>query len=242
MNKGTPKEATALVNELIEKVKNVDSEVLIAVPYTVLSTVSELVAGTNIVVAAENAHQADEGAYTGEISAKFLAEMGVNHVVLGHSERREYFGETDEIVNEKVKASLNWGVRPIVCIGETLEEREAGKEFDVVKTQLLGALKDVPANRVAAHVTIAYEPVWAIGTGKTASAEQAEEICKFVRETLAELYCEEVAENTRILYGGSMKPTNAEELLGQANIDGGLIGGASLKADQFAEIAEVYKA
>lgn len=242
MNKGTPKEATTLVNELIEKVKNVDSEVLIAVPYTVLSTVSELVAGTNIVVAAENAHQADEGAYTGEISAKFLAEMGVNHVVLGHSERREYFGETDEIVNEKVKASLNWGVRPIVCIGETLEEREAGKEFDVVKTQLLGALKDVPANRVAAHVTIAYEPVWAIGTGKTASAEQAEEICKFVRETLAELYCEEVAESTRILYGGSMKPANAEELLGQANIDGGLIGGASLKAEQFAEIAEVYKA
>ena len=242
MNKGTPKEATTLVNELIEKVKNVDSEVLIAVPYTVLSTVSELVAGTNIVVAAENAHQADEGAYTGEISAKFLAEMGVNHVVLGHSERREYFGETDEIVNEKVKASLNWGVRPIVCIGETLEEREAGKEFDVVKTQLLGALKDVPANRVAAHVTIAYEPVWAIGTGKTASSEQAEEICKFVRETLAELYCEEVAESTRILYGGSMKPANAEELLGQANIDGGLIGGASLKAEQFAEIAEVYKA
>ncbi len=209
MNKGTPKEATALVN-------------------------SELVAGTNIVVAAENAHQADEGAYTGEISAKFLAEMGVNHVVLGHSERREYFGETDEIVNEKVLASLNWGVRPIVCIGETLEEREAGKEFEVVKTQLLGALKDVPANRVAAHVTIAYEPVWAIGTGKTASSEQAEEICKFVRETLAELYCEDVAANTRILYGGSMKPANAEELLGQANIDGGLIGGASLKADDFA--------
>ena len=242
MNKGTPKEATALVNELIEKVKNVDSEVLIAVPYTVLGTVSELVAGTNIVVAAENAHQADEGAYTGEISAKFLAEMGVNHVVLGHSERREYFGETDEIVNEKVLASLNWGVRPIVCIGETLEEREAGKEFEVVKTQLLGALKDVPANRVAAHVTIAYEPVWAIGTGKTASSEQAEEICKFVRETLAELYCEDVAANTRILYGGSMKPANAEELLGQANIDGGLIGGASLKADDFAAIAEVYKA
>ena len=137
---------------------------------------------------------------------------------------------------------MNWGVRPIVCIGETLEEREAGKEFEVVKTQLLGALKDVPANRVAAHVTIAYEPVWAIGTGKTASSEQAEEICKFVRETLAELYCEDVAANTRILYGGSMKPANAEELLGQANIDGGLIGGASLKADDFAAIAEVYKA
>ena len=242
MNKGTPAEAAALLNEIIPAVKDVDSEVLAAVPYTVLATASELTEGTNVHIAAENAHFEDEGAFTGEISAKWLAQLGIKNVVLGHSERRQYFAETDETVNKKVLASLNWGVHPIVCVGETLEEREAGKAFDVVKEQVLAALKDVKANRVAAHVTIAYEPVWAIGTGKTATAEQAEEVCKFIRETIAELYCEETAQDTRILYGGSMKPNNAEELLGQENIDGGLIGGASLKADQFAAIAEVYKA
>ena len=240
MNKGTPAEASELINDLIPLVRDVDSEILVAVPYTVLSTVRDLTEGTNIHVAAENAHFEDEGAYTGEISAKWLAEMHINNTVLGHSERRQYYNETDESVNKKVLACLHWGVRPIVCVGETLEDREAGKTFDVVDAEVKAALKDVPALRLASHVTIAYEPIWAIGTGKTATAEQAEEVCAHIRSLIAELYSEEVADSVRILYGGSMKPKNAEELLSQENIDGGLIGGASLKADQFAQIAEVY--
>jgi triosephosphate isomerase len=241
MNKGVPADAEKFVTELLAKVKDVDSEILIAVPYTVLDRLVTLTDATNITVAAENCHFEDEGAYTGEISPKFLAKMGIHNVVLGHSERREYFGETDELVNKKVLAALNWGVRPIICVGESLEQREAGQTFDLVKKQVEAALANVPADRMAAHVTIAYEPIWAIGTGKTATAEQAEEVCAHIRQVIAELYCEETAENTRILYGGSMKAANAAELLGQKNIDGGLIGGASLKADDFSEIAKVYQ-
>lgn len=240
MNLGIAAEATKLLTEVVDAVKDVESEVLVAVPYTVLETALELTAGTNVHVAAQNAHYEDSGAYTGEISAKWLAELGVNNVVLGHSERRQYFNETDETVNKKVLAALNWGVRPIVCVGETLEEREADETFDVVKRQVVAALQGVDAKRVAPQVTIAYEPVWAIGTGKTASSEQAEEVCAYIRELLTELYGEEVAQDTRIQYGGSMKPENAAELLSQPNIDGGLIGGASLDATQFAAIAEVY--
>lgn len=240
MNKGTVKEATDFLTELVPAIADVESEVLVAVPYTVLETARDLTDGTNVHVAAQNAHFEDEGAFTGEVSAKWLAEAGIKNVVLGHSERRQYFNETDETVNKKVLASLNWGVRPIVCVGETLEERENNETFEVVKTQVVAALQDVPALRVGSHVTVAYEPVWAIGTGKTATAEQAEEVCKYIRGVVAELYDTETADSLRIQYGGSMKPANAAELLGQENIDGGLIGGASLDVAQFTEIAEVY--
>ena len=241
MNKGTPAEAEKFLTELIPAVAEVDSEVLVAVPYTALDKALALCDATNVQVAAQNCHFEDDGAFTGEISAKFLANMGASHVVLGHSERREYFAETDEIVNKKVHAALNWGVRPIVCVGESLEQREAEETFNLVKKQVEAALQGVDKNRVANHVTIAYEPIWAIGTGKTASAEQAEEVCAYVRKVVAELYDEEVASRTRVLYGGSMKAANAEELLAQENIDGGLIGGASLKVEEFTTIAKVYQ-
>ncbi len=240
MNKGTPAEAEKFLDELIPAVADVDAEVLVAVPYTVLATALEKTASTNVEVAAQNCHYEDNGAYTGEVSARMLAKMGVNHVVLGHSERRQYFNETDEAVNKKVLAALNWGIRPIVCCGETLEQREAGETFDFVKGQIKAALKDVPANRLP-HVTIAYEPIWAIGTGKTATADQAEEVCAFIRKEIAELYDEEAADSMRILYGGSVKAANAEGLFAEKNIDGGLVGGASLKADEFAKIAAVYE-
>lgn len=240
MNKGTPAEAEKFLDELVAKVADADAEVLVAVPFTVLQTALAKTAFTNVQVAAQNCHFEDSGAYTGEISAKMLAKMGVNHVVIGHSERREYFNETDETVNKKVLAALSWGVRPIVCCGETLEQREAGETFDFVKSQIVAALKDVPENRLP-HVTIAYEPIWAIGTGKTATDEQAEEVCAFIRKEIAALYNEEAAEATRILYGGSVKAANAEGLFAQKNIDGGLVGGASLKADEFKAIADVYK-
>lgn len=240
MNKGVPADAVKFLTELMPKVEDADSEVLVAVPFTVLQTALDTTAFTNVKVAAQNCFYEDDGAYTGEISAKMLAYMGIGYVVLGHSERRQYFGETDETVNKKLLAALNWGVRPILCVGESLAQREAGETFDFVKAQVAAALAGVPAARLA-HVTIAYEPIWAIGTGKTASDEQAEEVCAFVRAELAKLYTEETAENTRILYGGSVKADNAEGLFAQANIDGGLVGGASLKAADFAAIAAAYK-
>ncbi len=240
MNKGVPADAQKFLEELMPKVVDADSEVIVAVPFTALQTALDTTAFTNVKVAAQNCYFEDEGAYTGEISAKMLTNMGINYVVLGHSERRQYFAETDEIVNKKVLAALNWGVRPILCVGESLEQREKGETFDFVKQQLSAALKDVPEARLA-HLTIAYEPIWAIGTGKTASDEQAEEVCAFIRKELAQLYSPEAAESTRILYGGSVNAGNAEGLFGQENIDGGLVGGASLKADDFATIAGVYK-
>lgn len=240
MNMGTPAEAEAFLGKLVPAVADVAAEVLVSVPYTALAAALVTVDGSNVQVAAQNCHFEDDGAYTGEISAKMLANMGVGHVVLGHSERREYFAETDADVNKKVHAALKWGVRPIVCVGESLEQREAEETFAVVKAQVEAALEGVSEAKVPSLVTIAYEPIWAIGTGKTASAEQAEEVCAYVRGVIAELYSEDVANRTRILYGGSMKPANAAELLDQANIDGGLIGGASLKVEDFSAIAEVY--
>ncbi len=241
MNKGTPAEASKFIGELLPKIADAQAEVIAAVPSTVLQTALDATAFTNLKVAAQNCFYEDKGAYTGEISAKMLAYMQVPYVVIGHSERRQYFAETDETVNKKVLAALNWGVRPIVCVGESLEQREAGETFNFVKAQVKAALKDVPAERLTSHVTIAYEPIWAIGTGKTASDEQAEEVCAFIRAEIAMLYSQTIAEETRILYGGSVNAENAAGLFAQTNIDGGLVGGASLKADDFASIAAVYQ-
>ncbi|MEM7789945.1 MAG: triose-phosphate isomerase [Verrucomicrobiota bacterium] len=205
--------------------------------FTTLESVSKVVNDSNVSLGAQNMHFEAAGAYTGEISAEMLRHLFCNFVILGHSERREYFGETDSIVNKKTLAALAANLKPIVCIGETLEEREAGKVNQVIKTQLEGALVGITAESADALV-IAYEPVWAIGTGKTATPEMAEEVHAEIRCLLASLIGEEAAEKVRILYGGSMKPGNAPDLLAQPNIDGGLIGGAALKANDFAGIVE----
>lgn len=234
MNK-TPAEAKALLTELIPMVKDADCEVIACVPFVDLSVALEVTEGTNIKIGAENCHWAESGAFTGEISATMLAEMGVPYVVLGHSERRQYFGETDETVNKRTKAALKAGLKPIVCVGELLWERECNITEEVIARQIKLDLFDVSAEDVKKTI-IAYEPVWAIGTGKTATAEQAEEVCGFIRATLANIYGQDVADAVTIQYGGSMNDGNCEELLSKTNVDGGLIGGASLVAAKFQPI------
>lgn len=236
MNK-TPNEAKVLLNEIAPLVKDADCEVIACVPYVDLSTALEAVKGTNIKIGAENCHWAESGAYTGEISTGMLVEMGVEYVVLGHSERRQYFGETDETVNKRTKAALKAGLKPIVCVGELLWERECDITEEVIARQIKLDLFDVSAEDVKKTI-IAYEPVWAIGTGKTATAEQAEEVCAFIRATLAKLYGQDVANAVTIQYGGSMNDKNCDELVGKENVDGGLIGGASLVAEKFATIVK----
>lgn len=240
MNKGTPADAEKFLTGLVSKVKSVESKVIVGVPYTVLAKAVEVTAGSNVSVAAQNCHFEDSGAYTGEISPEFLARMEVPYVILGHSERREHFGETNEDVNKKIKAALKWGRRPILCVGETLEQRESGETNSLIKEQITGALEGV-AEEALAQIIVAYEPVWAIGTGKTATDEQAQEVCAFVREVLAELYNEEAGKNMKVLYGGSVSPSNVEGLFAQPDVDGGLVGGASLKEDDFATIAKTVK-
>ncbi len=237
MNK-TPSEAKELLTAIIPAVKDADCEVIACVPYVDLSVALEVTKGTNVKIGAENCHWAESGAFTGEISTGMLKEMGVEYVVLGHSERRQYFGETDETVNKRTKAALAAGLKPIVCVGELLWERECDITEEVIARQIKLDLFDVSAEDVKKTV-IAYEPVWAIGTGKTATAEQAEEVCAFIRATLAKLYSEEVADAVTIQYGGSMNDGNADELLSKTNVDGGLIGGASLVAEKFAAIVKV---
>lgn len=234
MNKTRP-EAKALIEELKPLAANAGCEVVICVPFTNLETAVTLTEGTNVKVGAQNCHFAKSGAYTGEISADMLTEMGVEYVVLGHSERRQYFGETDETVNKRTKAALEAGLKPIVCVGELLWERECGITEEVIARQIKLDFFSVSADDLKKCI-IAYEPVWAIGTGKTATADQAEEVCAFIRATLAKLYGEETAEAVTIQYGGSMNAGNAAELLSKTNVDGGLIGGASLKAPDFATI------
>ncbi|MFP4069144.1 MAG: triose-phosphate isomerase [Verrucomicrobiota bacterium] len=214
-----------------------DVTVCLCPPYTSLDAVSKVVNESNVQLGGQNMHFEASGAYTGEISAEMLRHLYCNFVILGHSERRQYFGETDAIVNKKTLAALEANLKPIVCIGETLEERDAGKVNEVIQTQTEGALAGVTAEH-AEQLVIAYEPVWAIGTGKTATPEMAEEVHAEIRKLLAGLIGSGAAEKVRILYGGSMKPENADELLAQKNIDGGLIGGASLKANAFAGIVE----
>ncbi|HZJ68484.1 MAG TPA: triose-phosphate isomerase [Candidatus Eisenbacteria bacterium] len=232
MNAGTPKAAEKVLSELLPLVKDAKNSIVIGVPYTALSKALEVTAYSNVKIAAENCHYEDQGAYTGEVSAKMLAEMGVPYVILGHSERREYYNETDDSVNRKVKAALHWGLRPILCCGETLAQREAGQTFDWIKGQIQNGLKDIPAEKMN-FITIAYEPIWAIGTGKTASDEQAQEVCAYIRKLISEMYGEDIASELRILYGGSVNPANVEGLFAEKDIDGGLVGGASLKPQDF---------
>lgn len=237
MNK-TPKEAKELLTAVAPLVKEADCEVIACVPYVDLCTAIEATQGTNIKIGAENCHWAESGAYTGEISTGMLKELGIEYVVLGHSERRQYFGETDETVNKRAKAALAAGLKPIVCVGELLWERDCDITEEVIARQIKLDLFDIPADEFK-NIIIAYEPVWAIGTGKTATAEQAEEVCAFIRATIAKMLgSEEVANAVTIQYGGSMNDGNADELLGKENIDGGLIGGASLVAEKFAAIVK----
>jgi len=213
------------------------AEVVICPTFTALDAAGKAVKGTHIDLGAQNMHWEASGAYTGEIAVDMLKELGCNYVILGHSERRQYFGETDEGVNKKAKAALAAGLHPIICVGETLEQREAGETERIVSEQVRGSLADLGQDGWVSTI-IAYEPVWAIGTGLTASPEQAQAVHAFIREILTDMADESVAEAVRIQYGGSMKPGNAAELLGQQDIDGGLIGGAALKADSFAAIIQ----
>lgn len=226
----TPSEAVKLVEELKALVVNDDVDVVYCVPAIDIVPVVEAVKGTNVQVGAENFYIEDKGAYTGEISAPMLVDAGVKYVIIGHSERREYFKEDDAFLNKKVKKAIASGLTPILCCGETLEQREMGVTMDWIRLQIKSDLAGVAADDVK-NLVIAYEPIWAIGTGKTATSDQAEEVCKGIRELIAEVYDTDTAEAVRIQYGGSMNAGNAKELLAKPNIDGGLIGGASLKAE-----------
>ena len=234
MNKTRP-EAKALITDLIPLVKDAGCDVVICVPFTNLETALELTQGTNIKVGAENCHFEKSGAFTGEISADMLTEMGVEYVIIGHSERRQYFGETDGTVNQRTRAALAAGLKVILCVGELLEQREMGVTEEVVGMQVKVALQNVTAQELK-NVIIAYEPVWAIGTGKTATSDQANEVNAFIRSTVERLYGKAAADGLTVQYGGSMNAKNADELLAQPDIDGGLIGGASLKAPDFSAI------
>ncbi len=231
MNK-TAGEAVELAEAIKEKYNNHDVDVVLCPPFTNLYAVNQVVKNSPIGLGAQNIYWEEYGAYTGEICAGMLKSVGCQFVIIGHSERRQYFNETDETVNKRVKKALESEITPIICVGEVLSEREAGETNDVVARQVRGALAGLD-RAGAAKIVIAYEPVWAIGTGKVATPEQAQQVHKMIRGLLAELYDNELAESVRIQYGGSMKPENAAELLSQPDIDGGLIGGASLKADAF---------
>jgi triosephosphate isomerase len=231
----TNAEAAALVAALKPLLRGAEAETVLCVPYTCLATVAELTRGTGISVGAQNVAWADKGAFTGEISAAQLTELGVRFVSIGHSERRAMFGETDATVNARVKQALKYALKPIICVGETLAEREGGATESVVERQTRGAFDGVAAEELK-NAVLAYEPVWAIGTGKTATAEQAQETIAFIRSVAASLYGAAVADALRIQYGGSMNASNAGELMAKPDIDGGLIGGASLKAEDFAMI------
>jgi triosephosphate isomerase len=237
MNK-TPSEAIAFVKELIPRLAGAKSEVVVGVPFVALQGVVEALKGSNIKVAAQNMHYEEKGAYTGEVSAGMLKDIGVDYVIIGHSERRQYFGETDASVNKKVLAAIGANLIPIVCVGESLGEREQGVTPEIVRRQIKIALLGVDRELLlGSRLVVAYEPIWAIGTGKTATNEQADEVCRVIRGLLAELYDAEAAAGVFIQYGGSVTAANAKELFAMPDIDGGLVGGASLKADDFVVIA-----
>ncbi|EFD05285.1 triose-phosphate isomerase [Peptostreptococcus anaerobius 653-L] len=220
--------------EFIEAVKSKtegDAEVLICAPFTLLKDLKEATKGTNIKIGAQNMHFEESGAFTGEVAPANLVELGIDYVIIGHSERREYYNETDETCNKKVLKAIEVGINPILCCGETLEERESNSTMDKVKGQIVKGLKDVKAEDLE-KVVIAYEPIWAIGTGKTATAEQANEVIAYIRNVVRDLYAD-LADKVRIQYGGSVKPANVAEIMGQTDIDGALVGGASLKADDY---------
>lgn len=234
----TVQEAKALVSEISAAVKDVsDVEVVVCPPFTALGAVIATAGGTNIAVGAQNMHWEEQGAFTGEVSPVMLREMGCKYVILGHSERREYFGETDENVNKKAKAAFQHGLLPIVCVGEKLEHREKGITQQVVKTQIQGGLAGLENDQVC-NLVVAYEPVWAIGTGRTASDEDAQQVISYIRSVIGQMYGQELAEQVRIQYGGSVKPDNIAGLMRQKDIDGALVGGASLDAGSFAGIVK----
>ena len=235
-----PNEALEYIAALDPLVKESKNDVIICVPYTDLFYSLLAVQGTNIHVGAQNVFYKENGAYTGEVSPKMLKCINVEYVIIGHSERRQYFNETDETVNLKLKSSLNEGLKPIVCVGETLEQREAGETEKVITDQIEKALKDLTPEEVR-NTIVAYEPIWAIGTGKTATAEDANTSIKQIRNKIKDLYGENISEEVIILYGGSVKPENAKELFLMSDIDGGLVGGASLKADTFSKIVNYDK-
>lgn len=233
MNK-TIKEAMDFVNDVKDKVQNDKVEAVICAPFTLLKDLKEATKGTNIKIGAQNMHYADNGAFTGEIAPNMLKELDIDYVVIGHSERREYFNETDETVNKKVLKALEVGIDPILCCGETLEEREVGKTKEVCKVQVEKALENVSKDDLE-KVVIAYEPVWAIGTGKTATSEDANDVIKYIREVVANLYGD-LANKVRIQYGGSVKPQNVAEIMAQSDIDGALVGGASLESSDYTKL------
>ena len=225
--------------DLIEGIKkhklNEGVEAVVCVPFTSLNEVKKLLEGTQIKLGAQNIHWEESGAYTGEISPLMLKEIGIDYCIIGHSERRQYFNETDETVNKKIKTALKHDIKVIVCVGETLEEREAHREEEIVKAQVLKAFEDINSED-AKNIVIAYEPIWAIGTGKTASSEDANQMCKFIRNIIVEKYDENTGENIRIQYGGSVKPQTIAELMEKEDIDGALVGGASLVAEDFVKL------
>ena len=232
----TTHQAVDLVNQLNRELVDVaEVDIVVCPTFTALADVSDLLEGSNIKLGAQNIYWEDEGAFTGEISAPMLKDLGVQYVIIGHSERRQFFGETDATVNKKIKAALKHNLIPIVCVGENLQERESGKTFDVLKTQCTGSFAGFTTDEMKKMV-VAYEPVWAIGTGKTATAQQAQEAQKFIRDLFKKMHNEDVAGQIRIQYGGSVKPENARELTSQPDIDGALVGGASLKSDSFSQI------
>ena len=235
-----PDEAIKYIQDFTELVKDTKNEVILCVPYTALFYCLLNSQGTNIKIGAQNMHFAESGAYTGEVSGKMLKSIGVEYVIIGHSERREYFAETDETVNKKIKTAFENGLKPIVCVGEKLEQREDGSAEAVVTKQTELALEGLTNDQIKS-IIIAYEPIWAIGTGKTATSEDANNMIKTIRGKIAELYGKDVAEEVIIQYGGSVKSANAKELFTTSDIDGGLVGGASLKPDEFAKIVNFDK-
>ncbi|WP_213951334.1 triose-phosphate isomerase [Tepidanaerobacter syntrophicus] len=231
----TRKDTIDFLDDFLPKVRNITSDIVICPPFTSLFTAAEKLTDTNVKLGAQNMHWEDNGAFTGEISPLMLKEVPCEYVIIGHSERRQYFAETDETVNKKIKSALKHGLLPIVCVGETLSQREEGITMAWVTSQVEKALKDISSSEVE-KIVFAYEPIWAIGTGKTASSKDAEEVIKAIRGKIGELYSKNVAENIRILYGGSVKPDNIKELMNEADIDGALVGGASLDPESFYRI------
>ena len=233
----TIKQGQELVNALNRELYNLQNlDIVVCPPYTLLSCLADMLTSSNIALGAQDLFWEEEGAFTGEVSAQMIKDAGCQFVIIGHSERRQYFAETNDSVNKKLKAALKHALTPIVCIGETLKEREANSTFKVLEGQLTGGLSGINQEE-AARIVIAYEPVWAIGTGKTATSAQAEEAHKYIRDLLAKLYDLETADSIRLQYGGSVKPENISELMQQPDIDGALVGGASLRADSFGDIA-----
>jgi len=232
----TSAESVELVSQLREMISDVkEVEVVVAPPYTALGSVAAIIKDSNIFLSAQNIFWEEKGAFTGEISPSMLKDIGCQYAIVGHSERRQYFGETNDTVNKRLEAAIKVSLTPIMCIGETLEEREAGKTLTVIEQQMREGLNGLSSDEMG-KVVVAYEPVWAIGTGKTATPDQAQEVHQFIRKVMAQIFGEEVAEEIRILYGGSVKLDNVDQLMSQNDIDGALVGGASLKADSFAGI------